>query len=263
VGSFGRAAPVYGLVDVACSKCPDFTTTDAQGATSTSQCLTLPGYGWNDGAVDICAFGTYAPGHSQNPCAACGEGYNTTRNGSAGAAAIEGATGPGDCVVAAGFTPAPGGGGGLAPCPPGTYKSLLGPSSCVSCPSGTTTVGYGGAIQASDCRACAPGYGSAGIDPASPSCGLCSSGTFSPGNRAGGAPCQACPRPSGFSGKMVSRPVRARRRPARGRISGRGRGGAPLWPRVAGWAQQARGMHARTQCGTQHLKVSSCRQPRR
>ena len=62
----------------------------------------------------------------------------------------------------------------------------------------------------SDCNACSPGYGNPSgfiTSLKAPSCSMCPSGTYSPGYFSGGQFCAACPKPSLFSGKMVSLPV--------------------------------------------------------
>jgi hypothetical protein len=213
-GTYGRAGPTYGLEAVECTACPEHTTTNAAGATGPLACVVEPGYGYDDGEVVECDYGTYSAGGRQAACVACGVGYNTSRNGAATEAdnAITGADGPEDCVVAAGWTPRQG--GGLAPCSAGFYKSMLGASACVACPAGTTTTLVNGAAALSDCDACKPGFaaggGGGGVDPkAAAACVPCSSGTYSTG---GGAACVACPKPAGYTGSMVTRPVRERER---------------------------------------------------
>jgi hypothetical protein len=206
LGSFGRPAPTAGLVDVECSKCQEHTTTDTTGSTDPKACLTLAGFGYSDGTVEICGFGSYAPGHSQARCNSCGTGYNTT-NGGGDTQPIQGADSPDDCVIAAGWTAAAN--GGLKPCRRGSYKSALGPATCQTCPVGTTTTLMNAAKEQSDCDACVPGFGNAAIDLGSPSCQICESGKYAPGLVRGGKACQACPQiPADYTGKMVSKRVR-------------------------------------------------------
>jgi hypothetical protein len=202
-GSFGRNSDTYGMVTVECTKCPDFSTTDGPGSVNSSQCLTLAGYGYENGGIAICDYGSWSAGHSQNPCTYCGDGYNTSADG---VAATQGATSGSQCIVSGGFTPMADG-SGLKPCPADTYKALLGNSSCVQCPAGTITTVMQAADAISHCDACRPGFGSASINASAPSCSICGSGYYSPGRVVGGSPCQACPRPVGFTGLMVSRKV--------------------------------------------------------
>ena len=53
-----------------------------------------------------------------------------------------------------------------------------------------------------------PGFGVSGgaiANLSAPTCGICASGTYSSGFKAGGQACAACPKPATFSGQMVSR----------------------------------------------------------
>lgn len=205
VGMFGREADTYGLVEVACTPCPEFSTTNSTGSVGIMQCLAEPGYGWEDGSVRECYYGEYSAGWHHDPCTACGDGYNTSKGGSYSEATM-GATSKADCIVAAGWTPD--GAGGLKPCVPGYYKALMGPSACVKCPDGTTSTMVNAASQISDCDACRPGFGtgSSGVlNASSPWCAVCESGTYAPGNVRGGEVCQPCPHPAEFTGRMVSR----------------------------------------------------------
>ncbi|GBF99837.1 hypothetical protein Rsub_12537 [Raphidocelis subcapitata] len=205
VGSFGRSAPTYGLVDVECSKCQEHTTTDGEASTGPEACLTFPGYGFNDGSVGLCGFGTYAPGHSHARCKECGNGFGfNTTNGGGDTQPIEGADSPNDCVIASGWTGD--GTGGLKPCPRGTFKSALGPAACQDCPTGTTTTLMHAAKEPSDCDACVPGFGNAAINLELPSCVICESGKYAHGYVSGGKGCEPCPQiPYDYTGKMVSK----------------------------------------------------------
>jgi hypothetical protein len=219
VGTYGRDRASYGLYSVECTKCVEATTTAAPGASSPLHCVTLPGYGWGRGGSERCEFAYWSPGGGQEPCQYCGEGYNTTAS-AGGTAPAAGADAAGDCAVAAGWTPD--GRGGVKPCMQGFYKSLLGDSPCVRCPAGTTTTLTFAPAALSDCDACRPGFGAAAIDPASPACGLCGSGTYAFGYVQGGAACEACPKPDGYDGRMVSRRVG---RPRNRGFVGGGKGG--------------------------------------
>lgn len=202
VGTYGRDRDTYGLVDVECTKCLEFSTTNRTGSTAPADCVTLPGYGYDDGAINLCRYGSYNPGSNQNPCSLCGEGYNTTTT-AGGTSPAEGADAQTDCAVAAGWTVD--GAGGIKPCVQGFYKSLLGSSACVKCPNGTTSTLTIRAVALSDCDACRPGFGNAAVEPAAPGCALCASGTWSFGYVQGGKACEPCPRPTGYNGSMVSR----------------------------------------------------------
>jgi hypothetical protein len=109
VGTYGRTNKTYGLVDVECTKCQEFTTTSSTASQSQAACLTVPGYGWYSGQVLRCEYGTWNGGGNQNPCTLCGEGYNTTAvdntagRGVTSATAIEGATAASTCAIAAGW----------------------------------------------------------------------------------------------------------------------------------------------------------------
>lgn len=195
VATFGRDMDTYGLGDVVCSTCPDNSTTVGVGSTISNQCVTMPGFGWEKGDIQLCNYAYYSPGGTHDPCTLCGEGYNTSTTG---------ANSPSDCQAAAGWT-VDAATGSLKPCAQGYYKTLLGTSQCQKCPAGTTTTSIPTAVAVSDCNACQPGFGSVSIDPASPSCTACPSGTFSAGRVRGGQQCQACPKPDGYTGDMVSR----------------------------------------------------------
>ena len=164
--------------------------------------------------VLLCDYGTYSPGGDKSECISCGEGYNTTANGAAPTPnAVTGATSAGQCAIAAGWTYADPSdpSKGLTPCTRGFYKALIGNATCSPCPSGTTTTITIGATALSDCNACTPGYGNPGGyigDLTDPYCQVCNSGTYSPGYFTGGQACAACPKPSLFTGNMVSRQVR-------------------------------------------------------
>ncbi|GBF88751.1 hypothetical protein Rsub_01652 [Raphidocelis subcapitata] len=201
VGTYGRELATYGLVDVECSKCIENTATNGTGSTSAAQCVTLPGFGWDNGGSQICEFAYWSAGGSQESCQYCGEGFNTTAAG--GGAAARGADSGDDCAIGAGWTDD--GVGSIKPCLQGSYKSLLGPSACVKCPSGTTTTLTFAPTALSDCDACRTGFGAAAISGTAPACAICESGTYSFGHTSGGQDCQPCPSPDGYSGAMVSR----------------------------------------------------------
>lgn len=219
IGTFGSGNNTYGLVTVACMSCGDGMTTAGQGSTSTSQCYTLPGYGYDDGGAFPCEYGYWSAGGGQDPCNYCGYGYNTTANRTVAGPAIRGATSADDCVVAQGYTLQAS--GAVAPCPQGAFKPLFGAGVCTTCPDGTSTTVLGAASGLADCDACQPGYGtSVPIDPAAPTCALCASGSYSPGRVSGGKPCTPCPKPQYFTGDMVTRIVSATRARTNGGMTG-------------------------------------------
>lgn len=167
---------------------------------------------WTDDDGDIveCDYGYWAAGGDASPCTFCGEGYNTTANGTAPTTtAVTGAASASQCAIAAGWMLADAGDAakGIAPCTRGSYKALIGTTSCVQCPNGTTTTITMAATAKSDCDTCLPGLGAASINLAAPACTPCTSGTYATGNIRGGANCTACPLPAMFTGKMVSRRV--------------------------------------------------------
>ena len=201
-GTFGSAAPTFGIVASDCSDCPEHSTTRQEASTDALQCLADAGYGWGNDGLDECAAGSWSRGGAQDACTPCAEGYTTSSNG---VDVTTGATGPEQCVIAPGWTPDGGGGSGLKQCVQGWYKAAVGPGACVQCPATTTTSLLWRATSLADCDACQPGFGNPAIDPARPACSLCPSGTFSIGRKAGGSACEPCPKPVGFSGRMVSR----------------------------------------------------------
>jgi hypothetical protein len=86
-----------------------------------------------------------------------------------------------------------------------TYKFTFGPGPCSTCSSGTTTpAGRRGAVAASECSSCKPGYG--GWNPGTTgaaSCGICGGGgNYGVGYLAGGPACALCPQPANYTGKM-------------------------------------------------------------
>ena len=175
-----------------------------------SACVTDAGYGYNDGEVDKCDYGYWATGNDTSACSFCGEGFNTTADGSTTTTtAVEGASAATQCAIAAGWTYADlaDAAKGLAPCIRGSYKALIGNASCTTCPSGTTTTITMAATALSDCDSCRPGFGIGSVNLTSPSCTICSSGTYSAGYYTGGQACASCPKPSLFTGTMVSRQV--------------------------------------------------------
>ncbi|KAI8474459.1 MAG: hypothetical protein J3K34DRAFT_493826 [Monoraphidium minutum] len=204
VGTFGRDAPTTGLVAVDCTHCMEGTTTRGAGATASSACVTLPGHGWHDGGAEPCAPGYWSAGGGHDECKYCGDLYTTT-DPAAPSVEVSGATGPEFCAVVAGHQ-VDARWGGLGACEQGWYKAAPGNASCARCPAGTTTTAARGAAALAECDACRPGFGAAaGLDAAAPACGVCPSGTYSPGMVSGGSPCLPCPKPAGFAGAMVSR----------------------------------------------------------
>ena len=195
--TYGRPNATYGLLEVECTKCPENTETNTTtGNTDIGACLTKPGYGYDDGAVNQCDFGTYAPGGTDDACSTCPAFYNTTTTpptlGSktvvAETGAIMGASDVTQCVVGAGvkFTNGVNNTDGLSPCPRGTYNEWLNYGACDSCPNGTTTLIVSGATKASDCDACQPGYFGLLSDLGASTCTACGSGTYSAGLQLGG-----------------------------------------------------------------------------
>jgi hypothetical protein len=61
--------------------------------------------------------------------------------------------------------------------------------------------------QKSDCNSCRPGFGGVIITLTAPACTKCTSGTYAAGYKVGGEACSSCPKPTGYTGTMVSRNV--------------------------------------------------------
>lgn len=168
--TYGVDQRSFGQVASECSKCPANSGTQGRAAqVGPGSCRTLPGYGWEDGVVEECAYGSWATGGDQSRCTECGAGYNTT-DGAGNA--VMGATSAAACQVDIGWQPD--GSGGITPCPQGTYKATYGPAACSPCPSGTTSSWVLGATEVAQCDACLPGYGAPGpLNPAAPACSPC------------------------------------------------------------------------------------------
>lgn len=210
--TYGRPDDTYGLVDVECTKCIDNMHTTSTNSSSAADCLTNGGYGYDDGASNICDYAYYNLGNNRDPCTYCGDGQNTSTTGS---------TLVSQCLTARGWTGSAAG-GTLKPCPKGSFKDVLDNVPCTSCnatgtvsdwgavPRGMTTSLPYAAILTSDCDACLPGYGT-GISSTTKysadvgdtglftsltnatKCGECPSGYYSAGGVTGGAFCTVCP----------------------------------------------------------------------
>ena len=145
----------YGLVNVECTKCVEHATTNTTGASSQSQCLVEPGYGWADGQVLECEYGFYNEGSNQRPCTPCGEGYNTSATPNATSGEYK-STSAAACQVDFGFWL--GASGGVEACLRGSYKDNLGnvavgTAGCKACPVGTSTTKRAAGLLVSDCGA--------------------------------------------------------------------------------------------------------------
>jgi hypothetical protein len=203
--TYGDTTETFGLYDKECIKCPQNSITLSIGSQQITDCVTIPGWGYSGDGYYKCDFGYWSAGYSNSDCTKCDDNYNTT-TGPAGTVAVQGADSADDCVLAAGWTT--NGPNGILQCAQGTYKTLLGTSDCVACPSATTTSIEQGATERSDCDTCIPGYGAASINLQNPACAICESGFYSPGGIKGGEACAACAKPTGYTGNMVSRRVR-------------------------------------------------------
>jgi hypothetical protein len=213
VNTYGRSDPTYGRVLVECTKCMDNTWTQGLDTrTSASACVTVAGYGYDDGAVTQCDAGTYNVGNNTSPCTSCGVGKDTTADG---LTSLAGATDPAQCLMAKGWESD--GATGLKKCKQGYYKATISNTACTQCPNGTTT-SVAGATALSGCDACRAGFGASSISASAPSCGICGSGKYSAPITSGGAACLSCPVPGGYNGAMVSRQVRAGGLSARGAL---------------------------------------------
>ena len=153
-------------------------------------------------------YGSYSAGYHQAPCTSCGEGFNTTDQALPSKVAKQGASASENCAVDFGwsYVSSSDTSKGLKPCTRGFFKDTLGGATCSQCPNGTTTTITIAAVAKSDCNACRAGFGSSSVNLAAPACGMCDSGTYSPGFIAGGAACLTCPTLEHFTGLMVTRP---------------------------------------------------------
>ncbi|KIZ04286.1 hypothetical protein MNEG_3672 [Monoraphidium neglectum] len=210
LNTYGRPNNTFGLVDVECTKCLENTHTNQTASTRASQCLTNAGYGYDNGAVNQCAYGYYNPGDNQNPCTYCGDGFNTTNSANATSGEL-GSDAASDCKIDFGYHLF-GSSASIEPCLRGFYKGFIGNGSCSQCPAGTSTTITMAAVAQTDCDTCRPGFGTGTADGkialgslSNSSCSLCASGTYSPGFTQGGANCTACPTTQNFTGTMVSR----------------------------------------------------------
>ncbi|KAI8470423.1 MAG: hypothetical protein J3K34DRAFT_521329 [Monoraphidium minutum] len=209
--SYGRPNNTFGLVDVECTKCPENSHTAQNASTSSADCLTDAGYGWEDGSVLMCEFGYYAVGGTQDKCTYCGAGYNTT-NATSSTSGEPGSDSESDCKLDFGYQNGTNS-GTIEPCLRGWYKPTVSFDSCTQCPAGTSTTITMAAVNKTDCDTCRPGFGAATTSGkinvtdinATIECTICASGTYSPGFYAGGANCTVCPKTQNFTGTMVSR----------------------------------------------------------
>jgi hypothetical protein len=205
VNSYGRPNVTYGLIELECPKCIDNTNTNGTNtATGPDACGTDPGYGYYNGEATKCDFGSWNAGHNQQPCTACGVGYNTTALNSVDGSGVEGASDAAQCQIGQGYEPdslnlAP------KPCDKGYWKDTINATACTVCPLGTTTSVSSGAIARTDCDSCRAGFGAASIDLSNPSCTICGTGKYAMGVAVGPAACADCTKPSDYTGAMVSR----------------------------------------------------------
>tara|TARA_Y100000389_G_scaffold37286_1_gene31606 strand:+ start:22706 stop:31351 length:8646 start_codon:yes stop_codon:yes gene_type:complete len=159
-----------------CSIC-EFGTTLQIASTSVDQCLCNPGTYKVSGdpfQCDVCPVGSYTD--TQNTATTCTQCPDNTLTNGLAKQNID------DCLCTYDFT-APDGGACVA-CESGKYKSILGSSSCVNCPTGSTCVWDPDA--SSKVVTCNAGYTADGTG-----CSACVEGQYKP--LAGPGTCDTCP----------------------------------------------------------------------
>lgn len=161
IGKFNEA------VGGACISCPALSTTNATGATSSSQCLCVPGSApfpnasATDAVCTLCANGTYKTSTSNDTCSPCPPHSKTSGN--------DGHT---FCVPDAGYYLAYG--NLILECPKATYKESDGLFDCTPCSGLKTSPAASTSVE--NCT-CPPGTVSDGVE----SCKLCTAGFYCPG----------------------------------------------------------------------------------
>jgi len=167
-----------------CVPCPGHMTSPA-GATAEAQCECTPGFTYNSDAEDLkgrrllalgvceaCLQGFFKPGAGPQACTACPRfAYSPF-----------GSTSPLACACPAGSSGPPGATACVF-CAAGTYKSVTGNATCLSCPPGTTS--FPNATRFTDCF-CGRGFGRVGAG----ACFPCGENTFK--NASGNAECAEC-----------------------------------------------------------------------
>eukprot|EP01047_Picozoa_sp_COSAG01_P024814 COSAG01_NODE_1546_length_9957_cov_20.812741_9_plen_513_part_00 len=161
-----------------CTTCPANSGTAGTGSTAEIDCLCNPGF-LGDPIADeceACALGTYKAVLGPGPCDTCPANTNTAETGSIAET---------DCLCNPGFLGDP-----IADeceaCALGTYKAVLGPGPCDTCPANTNTAETG-SIAETDCL-CNPGFLG---DPIADECEACALGTYKA--VLGPGPCTDCP----------------------------------------------------------------------
>lgn len=155
---------------------PSIPTQQSAVLTTSEQCTTQPGFGYEDGRAVPCPIGFWAAGYDNSACSKCGSGLTT--------ASVQSSR-PTDCIALPGWQKQNPNDGSAVPCPIGSY-SQGGNDTCHKCPLGSSTQ-YASSFAASQCTVCAAGWG---LDSNSSQCVICTPGWFSPGGSDG--PCQAC-----------------------------------------------------------------------
>lgn len=153
-----------------CQACPDFTTTDASGSNSVTDCLCLQGYTAQTTGVACveCAGGEYKDFTGSTACLVCPLNSNSP----------PGSTSPSSCVCSAGFTTD---GTSCVQCGAGSYKTGEGGEPCTPCPTHASSP-----LGATSLDAC---YCVAGYHGPATACTACVNDFYCPGD--GGT--YACP----------------------------------------------------------------------
>lgn len=107
---------------------PGIPTQPVPVLTTSEQCTTQPGYGYEDGRAVPCPIGFWAAGYDNSPCNKCGSGLTT--------AGLQSAR-PTECVALPGWQKDIND-NSAEPCPVGSY-SQGGNDTCHKCPLGSYT----------------------------------------------------------------------------------------------------------------------------
>ncbi|KAK3591334.1 hypothetical protein CHS0354_028441 [Potamilus streckersoni] len=163
-----------------CISCPSGTTTNQVASTSQTQCVGLCPAGFflhALGFCQACALGTYQPSSGQTSCISCQTGTITLQTASVSSA---------QCVAicSSGFYRTTG--GSCQVCPIGTYQPSTEQTSCISCPSGTSTNQIASTSQAQCVAICSPGFFLNTVG----NCQACSIGSYQPSS--GQTSCISC-----------------------------------------------------------------------
>jgi hypothetical protein len=165
------------MIQALCETCPSHSNTSSTGSTVITQCSCDAGYTGSNGDICYeCGLGTYKSINGSSSCLACPSHSNTT---SVASTAVT------QCLCDAGYTGA--NGDICLGCGYGTYKHLVGSSSCVSCPlNSNTTTTASPSIDSCICN-------SAGFGVSNGTCLECQLGTYRSLADSTASACVSCP----------------------------------------------------------------------